>query len=55
MTPSTRRCKTPTFNASYRVADIPGKPMPLNDLAALMKADHEKLTTVIKTSGMALQ
>jgi hypothetical protein len=29
--------------------------MPLSDLAALMKADHEKLTKVIATSGMALQ
>ena len=29
--------------------------MPLKDLAALMKADHEKLTKVIATSGMALQ
>ena len=29
--------------------------MSLSELAALMKADHEKLTTVIKTSGMALQ
>lgn len=29
--------------------------MPLSELAALMEADHEKLTTVVKTSGMALQ
>jgi len=29
--------------------------MPLDELAALMKADHEKLTTVVQTSGMALQ
>ena len=37
------------------VANIPGKPMPLTDLAALMRSDHEKLTKVIATSGMALQ
>jgi len=29
--------------------------MPLKDLAALMKADYEKLIKVVKTSGMALQ
>jgi hypothetical protein len=27
----------------------------LPDLAALMKSDYEKLTTVVKTAGMALQ
>lgn len=37
------------------IANIPGKPMSLDELAALMKADRQKLTTVIKTSGMALQ
>ena len=37
------------------ISDIPGKPMPLSDLAALMKADHEKLAKVVKTSGMAFQ
>jgi tripartite-type tricarboxylate transporter receptor subunit TctC len=37
------------------VADIPGKPMALGELAALMKADHEKLTAVAKASGMAAQ
>jgi hypothetical protein len=26
-----------------------------SELAALMKADYEKLTMVVKTSGMALQ
>ena len=54
-TPSTRRCKIPDVQRQLSVADIPGKPMSLADLAALMKADHEKLTTVVKTSGMALQ
>jgi hypothetical protein len=29
--------------------------MPLKDLSALMRADHEKLNRVVKTSGMALQ
>ncbi len=29
--------------------------MPLNELAALMKADHEKLTSVVKASGMTPQ
>ena len=37
------------------VADIPGKPIPLNDLAALMKADHDKLTAVVKASGMKVE
>jgi tripartite-type tricarboxylate transporter receptor subunit TctC len=37
------------------LANIPGKPMPLGELASLMKADHEKLTTVVTTTGMALQ
>lgn len=37
------------------VADIPGKPMPLNELAALMKADYEKLNSVVKASGMPPQ
>src|SRR3954465_7476621 len=33
------------------IADIPGKPMPLDELAALMKADYEKLTSVAKASA----
>jgi tripartite-type tricarboxylate transporter receptor subunit TctC len=37
------------------IADIPGKPMQLNELASLMKADFEKLTTVVKASGMTGQ
>ena len=47
--------QNPDVQRQLSVANIPGKPMPLNELAALMKADHEKLTTVVKTSGMALQ
>ena len=45
----------PDVQRQLSVANIPGKPMSLGELAALMKADHEKLTTVVKTSGMALQ
>jgi tripartite-type tricarboxylate transporter receptor subunit TctC len=37
------------------VADIPGKPMSLKELAGLMKADHDKLTKVVKDSGMTPQ
>ncbi len=37
------------------IADIPGKPMPPNKLASLMKADYEKLTAVVKASGMTPQ
>ena len=47
--------QNPDVQRQLSVANIPGKPMPLNELAALMKADHEKLTTVVKTTGMALQ
>jgi tripartite-type tricarboxylate transporter receptor subunit TctC len=47
--------QNPEVQRQLAVANIPGKPMPLTDLAALMKADYEKLTKVIATSGMALQ
>jgi tripartite-type tricarboxylate transporter receptor subunit TctC len=47
--------QNPDVQRQLSVANIPGKPMLLDELAALMKADHEKLTTVVKTSGMALQ
>jgi tripartite-type tricarboxylate transporter receptor subunit TctC len=47
--------QNPDVQRQLSVANIPGKPMPLNDLAALMKSDHEKLTKVVKTSGMPLQ
>src|SRR3954447_18151155 len=36
-------------------ADIPGQPMPLDELAALMKADHERLTEIVKVSHIAVQ
>ncbi|MEH2568155.1 Bug family tripartite tricarboxylate transporter substrate binding protein [Bradyrhizobium sp. AZCC 2289] len=47
--------QNPDVQRQLSLANIPGKPMPLGELAALMKADHEKLTTVVKTTGMALQ
>ncbi len=47
--------ENPDVQKQLSVTDIPGKPMSLRDLAALMKADFEKLTTVVKTSGMSLQ
>jgi tripartite-type tricarboxylate transporter receptor subunit TctC len=47
--------ENPDVQRQLAIADIPGKPMPLNELAVLMKADFEKLTTVVKTSGMTAQ
>lgn len=43
----------PEVQRQLSIADIPGKPMSLVELAALMKADHDKLTAVVKASGMA--
>lgn len=37
------------------VADIPGKPMQLGDLAKLMKTDHEELIRVVKDADESLQ
>ena len=45
----------PEVQHQLAIADIPGKPMPLTDLAGLMKGDYEKLTTVIKASGIEPQ
>jgi tripartite-type tricarboxylate transporter receptor subunit TctC len=45
----------PDVQRQLSIADIPGKPMSLGELAALMKADHDKLTAVVKTQGLALQ
>jgi hypothetical protein len=42
----------PDVQRQLSVSGIPGKPMSLGELAALMKADHEKLSMVVK---MALQ
>jgi tripartite-type tricarboxylate transporter receptor subunit TctC len=47
--------QNPNVQRQLSIANIPGRPMPPNELAALMEADYEKLTTVVKTSGMALQ
>jgi tripartite-type tricarboxylate transporter receptor subunit TctC len=47
--------QNPDVQRQLSVADIPGKPMPLNDLAALMKTDHDKLTAVVKASGMKVE
>lgn len=45
----------PDVQRQLAVADIPGKPMSLTELAALMKADHSKLTAVVRESGMKAQ
>jgi tripartite-type tricarboxylate transporter receptor subunit TctC len=42
----------PDVQRQLSVAGIPGKPMSLTELAALMKADHDKLTALVKASGM---
>ena len=42
----------PDVQRQLSIADIPGKPMSLGELAALMKADHDRLTAVVKASGM---
>jgi tripartite-type tricarboxylate transporter receptor subunit TctC len=47
--------ENPQVQRALSVADIPGKPMPLNELAGLMKADHDKLTGVIEASGIKPQ
>jgi tripartite-type tricarboxylate transporter receptor subunit TctC len=47
--------ETPEVQRTLAVADIPGKPMRLDELAGLMKADYEKLTKVVKDSGMTPQ
>ncbi len=47
--------ENPAVQKQLSISDIPGKPMPLKDLSALMRADYEKLNKVVKTAGMALQ
>jgi tripartite-type tricarboxylate transporter receptor subunit TctC len=47
--------ENPDVQRQLSISDIPGKPMSLRDLAALMRSDYEKLSTVVKTAGMALQ
>jgi tripartite-type tricarboxylate transporter receptor subunit TctC len=44
--------ENPDVIRQLSIADIPGRPMPLSELAALMKVDQEKLTKVVKASGM---
>src|SRR3954471_7199447 len=36
-------------------ADIPGQPMALDELAKLMKADHERLNEIVKVSHIAVE
>jgi tripartite-type tricarboxylate transporter receptor subunit TctC len=36
-------------------ADIPGQPMPLEELAKLMKADFERLMEIVKVSHIAVE
>lgn len=45
----------PDVQRQLSIADIPGKPMSLSELAALMKADHDRLTAVVKASGLTPQ
>jgi tripartite-type tricarboxylate transporter receptor subunit TctC len=47
--------ENPDVQRQLSIADIPGKPMALPDLANLMKGDQEKLVRVAKTAGEALQ
>jgi tripartite-type tricarboxylate transporter receptor subunit TctC len=47
--------QNPDVQRQLAIADIPGKPMQLSELASLMKADYEKLTTVVKSSGIPQQ
>ena len=47
--------ESPEVIARLSNADIPGKPMALNELGKLMKADYEKLTEVVRTTGMTVQ
>ncbi len=44
--------QNPDVQRELAVADIPGKPMPLDELSTLMKTDYEKLTAVVKASGI---
>ena len=47
--------ENPDVQRQLAIADIPGTPMSLGELAALMKADYEKLTAVVKASGVTQQ
>ncbi|WP_024518540.1 tripartite tricarboxylate transporter substrate binding protein [Bradyrhizobium sp. Tv2a-2] len=47
--------ENPEVQRQLSIADIPGKPMSLDELAALMNGDYEKLTAVIRASGIEPQ
>jgi tripartite-type tricarboxylate transporter receptor subunit TctC len=47
--------QNPDVQRELAIADIPGQPMPMSELAGLMKADHDRLTSVVKASGIAPQ
>jgi tripartite-type tricarboxylate transporter receptor subunit TctC len=47
--------ENPEVQRQLAIADIPGQPMPLDDLAKLMKSDYEKLTAVVKAAGIEPQ
>jgi tripartite-type tricarboxylate transporter receptor subunit TctC len=47
--------ESPEVIARLSHADIPGQPMPLDELAKLMKADHERLNEIVKVSHIALE
>ena len=47
--------ENPDVQRQLAVADIPGRPMLLDELANLMKADYEKLTGVVKAAGIPQQ
>ena len=47
--------ENPDVQRQLSVADIPGRPMQLSELASLMKADYDKLTAVVKASGIPQQ
>jgi tripartite-type tricarboxylate transporter receptor subunit TctC len=47
--------ENPDVQRQLAIADIPGTPMSLGELATLMKADYEKLTAVVKASGVTPQ
>ena len=47
--------ENPEVQEQLSVADIPGKPMQLSELAELMRSDHDKLTAVVKASGIPQQ
>jgi tripartite-type tricarboxylate transporter receptor subunit TctC len=47
--------ESPEVIARLSHADIPGQPMPLDELAKLMKADHERLNEIVKVSHIAVE